>query len=99
MDPPQLSPLQDPTVKSGGHLLTAAELMASATAAGELNRWDLCGRSHSLWDDLIQRIVNFATREKDDAIFPSPHSHFLLLQSYKIKQIKKKPHLEAVFSD
>lgn len=38
MDPPQLSPPQDPTLMSGGHLLTAAEFMVSAAAAGELNR-------------------------------------------------------------
>lgn len=38
MDPPQLSPLQDPTSKTDGHLLTAAEFMVSWTAAGELNR-------------------------------------------------------------
>lgn len=38
MDPPQLSPLQDPTLKTSGHLVTAAEFMVSWTAAGELNR-------------------------------------------------------------
>lgn len=38
MDPPQLSPLQDPTLKTGGHLLTAAEFMVSWTVTGELNR-------------------------------------------------------------
>lgn len=52
MDPPQLSPLQDPTLKTGGHLLTAAQFTASWTVAGELKRWDLCGCSRSLPDDL-----------------------------------------------
>lgn len=69
MDPPQLSPLQDPTLKTSGHLVTAAEFMVSWTAAGELNRWDLCGCSHSLQDDLIQHVVNFAMEEEKGATF------------------------------
>lgn len=38
MDPPQLSPLQDPTLKTSGNVVRAAEFMVPWTAAGELKR-------------------------------------------------------------